>query len=184
MKLSPKTKVTVIVVLVLAAGAGFMGWRLGHKSASTGTNSTVASSNQATDLAASGNVSSLVSYVLPDGWKEGTCPSAPNKVFIVPTGAALNCDSAAIAPIRIYIDPQNTTDCQQLNSPQGARKHICKSLYIGGHKSLQASTTTENTTSDYYIDTGKGVVRVEYIYGSNNAYQTGFDQLANSVKVK
>ena len=38
--------------------------------------------------------------------------------------------------------------------------------------------------SDYYINTGKGVVAIEYTYTSANDFQAGFDQLATSVKVK
>ena len=37
----------------------------------------------------------------------------------------------------------------------------------------------------YYIDTGKGVVKVEYIHdANNNEYQAGLEQLAKSVQVK
>jgi hypothetical protein len=65
-------------------------------------------------------------------------------------------------------------------------------LYVDGHKSLKASTeypksssySTDTTISDYYINTGKGVVKIEYTYTSSNDYQTGFDQMALGVKVK
>jgi hypothetical protein len=110
----------------------------------------------------------------------------------VPNNASLNCSANPSSPIKIYVDRQYITDCQQLNSPQDVRKHVCISLYIDGHKSLKASTEypksstykTDTTISDYYIDTGKGVVKVEYTYTSNNDYQIGYDQLAMSLKVK
>jgi hypothetical protein len=181
--MTKNTKMMVVVVAAVIA-AGLIGWRLGSSKRATNSTASSATSTASSDSAAAGDPRSLVSYTLPDGWKEGTCPNAANKVFIVPSGSSLQCDSAAIAPVRIYIDPQNTKDCQQLNAPQNVKKHICKSLFINGHKTLQASTETDNTVSDYYIDTGKNVIKVEYTYTTNNAYQTGFDQLANSVKVK
>ncbi len=181
------------VVLIAVIAAGLIGWQLGsHKKAQNPTATNTATPTASSEPAKAGDPRTLVSYTLPDGWKEGTCPSAANKVFIVPAGSSLQCDSSSIAPIRIYIDPQNTKDCQQLNAPQNVKKHICKSLFIDGHKTLQASTEylksssygTETTVSDYYVDTGKGVVRLEYAFTSSNDYQNGFDQLANSVNVK
>jgi hypothetical protein len=85
------------------------------------------------------------------------------------------------------VDSQNTTDCAQLKptSTQGVRKHTCISLYISGHKSLKSFTDANGTSAaDYFINTGKGVVKVDYAYTSSNDYQAGFDQLATSVKVK
>ena len=182
----------LIVIVVAVLAAGLIGWRLGSKKQVANTPQATTSSTASSEPAAVGDPRAQISYTLPDGWKEGTCPNAPNKVFIVPAGSSLQCDSSSIAPIRLYIDPQNTKDCQQLNAPQNVKKHICKSLFIDGHKTLQASTEylksssygTDTTVSDYYIDTGKGVVRLEYAFTSSNDYQNGFDQLANSVHVK
>lgn len=193
----PRQQKKVLQVIVLILGlviiAGLIGWKLG-KSDDKQTTTPTASDTTATSTtpASNSDVKSLVSYSLPDGWKEGTCPGATGKLFIVPNGASLQCGSIQIAPVKMYVDANNTTDCQQLQNVQNVRKHICKSLFINGHKSLQASTeypksTTypeDTTISDYFIDTGKGVITVEYTYTSSNNYQLGFDQLANSVKPK
>jgi hypothetical protein len=113
-------------------------------------------------------------------------------VFVVPGGATLRCDTDLIALVKVFLEPQGATDCQELADVQNVRKHICKSLFIDGHKSLQASTEysksatykVDTTISEYYINTGKGVVRVAYTYTSSNDYQLGFDQLATSIKVR
>lgn len=176
----------IVAAVVLIIIVGLVGWligRSGNKPTNT-TNQTQTGNTSGTD------VKSLVSYTLPDAWREGTCPAASNTVYINPNGTSLNCNADPSAPIKVYVDPQNTTDCQQLKptSNSGIKKHVCISLYIGGHKSLKASTThsgsTDTTTDFYYVNTGKGVVAYEYTYTSANSYQAGFDQLATSTKVK
>ncbi len=175
----------VLVMLVLLLLAGTLGWWQG-KSKNTSNESTSGTTANGTD------VNSIVSYTLPDGWKEANCTNQASTVFIVPTGSVLQCDMDSIAPIKISVDPQNTTDCQELSNVQDVRKHICKSLFIGGHKTIQASTEypksssypVDTTISDYYINTNKGVIRIQYTYTSSNDYQLGFDQLANSVRTK
>lgn len=184
-----------LLILILIVTAGLIGWKLGksndnHPATPTTSNPTSASSS--TTPASNSDVKSLVSYSLPDGWKEGTCPDNPGKLYIVPNGASLACSSNPAAPVKIYVDANNTTDCQQLQNVQNVKKHICKSVFINGHKSLQSSTEypksatypEDTTISDYFIDTGKGVVAVEYTFTSSNNYQLGFDQLANSIKTK
>lgn len=189
---APTKLIMGVVVLVLAAGV--LGWRLGHttKSASsTGTPATSVTSGADTATAA-GDVKALVSYTLPDGWQEATCPSAVGKVYIVPNASKLDCNANPSAPIKLYVDAQNSTDCQQLANVQNVRKHVCISLYISGHKSLKSSTeypksstySADTTVSDYFINTGKGIVAVEYTYASSNDYQTGFDQFATAISVK
>ncbi len=106
--------------------------------------------------------------------------------------SAANCDTPASTPISISVDAKNTNNCNQLQDNQHVSNHVCKSQYINGHKSLNASTTfdqasvyTVNTTfSDYYIDTGHGSIKIEYTYTSKDDFQAGFDQLALSVKTK
>lgn len=173
--------IVAIIVLGLIIIAALVGWGLGHKN-----NPGVVNGPPPSTTGAGTEVSSLVSYTLPDGWTENTCADAAHKVFVIPQGTSLNCAGNPSAPIALYVDSRNTTDCQQLADVQNVRKHTCSSLYIDGHKSLKALTedSAGTTTSDYYINTGKGVVAVEYVYTSSNGYQTGFDQLATSVKVK
>jgi hypothetical protein len=196
---TPRQQKSIIQIVVLILGlviiAGLIGWKLGQSNdkqtatTPTASNSTATSS---TTPASNSDVKSLVSYSLPDGWKEGTCPDSQGKLYIVPNGASLACGNNPSAPVKMYVDANNTTDCQQLQNTPNVRKHICKSVFINGHKSLQSSTEypksatypEDTTISDYFIDTGKGVVAVEYTYTSSNNYQIGFDQLANSVKPK
>lgn len=140
---------------------------------------------------ASTNVKSLVSYVLPDGWKETSCPEAVGSVYVLPNGAgSVDCNANPSSPVKMSVDPGNNTDCNQLQNVQNVKKHTCISLYINGHKTLKSSTEylasstykQDTTINDYYVDTGKGVVKLEYVFISNNQFQTGFDQLAKSVK--
>jgi hypothetical protein len=193
-KKRPELK-TILIIILLIVIAGLLGWVFGSRNKSDSTsNKTTSVSNSSTAGEATPNadVKKLVTYTLPDGWKEGSCESAPNKVYIIPDGGSLDCNANPSSAIKIYIDPSGATDCQQLGNVQNVRKHICKSQYINGHKSLvalteypQSSTYPANTTvSSYYIDTGKGVVKVEYTYTNDNKYQRGFDDLANSVKVE
>jgi type II secretory pathway pseudopilin PulG len=184
----------VVLLLVLAAAAGYIGWRLGQdnnnqpKNTVTNNSASDALNNAITDS----DVKSRISYTLPDGWNENTCPAKADTVYVTPAGSSLDCAADPSAPIKIYMDPQNTTDCQQLANPQNVRKHVCSSLFIDGHKGLKASTeylkssssASGMTISAYYISANKGVAKVEYVYTSSNDYQSGFERLATSVKVK
>ena len=193
--LNKRTKI-IILVVVLVIAAGLVGWLIGHSNNSTNNNQTSTSTGTASNSSAGGgNVKSLVSYTLPDGWSEGTCSSSSSTFYINPNGTSLDCSANPSAPIKIYVNSQNTTDCQQLKptTTTGIKKHVCISLYIDGHKSLKASTEyaggtssykTDTTISEYYVNTGNGVVAFEYTYTSVNGYQAGFDQLATSTKVK
>lgn len=192
--LNKRTKI-IILAVVLVAAASLVGWLIGHSNNSTNNNQASTSTQTTSNSNVGGsNVKSLVSYTLPDGWSEGTCPTSSNTIYINPNSTSLDCNANPSAPIKIYVDSQNTTDCQQLNPTdnRGVKKHVCISLYVDGHKSLKASTTyssgssynTDTTISDYYINTGRGVVAVQYTYTSTNDYQIGFDQLATSTKIK
>lgn len=183
----------VLLIAILVLAAGLLGWWLGHTNTTT---SQTSNSNQPTTVnnANSAGVKSLVSYVLPDGWKEASCPAVAEAVYIVPNGSpGLDCNANPSSPVKISVDPGNNTDCNQLQNVQDVKKHVCISLYINGHKTLKSSTEylssssygKDTTINAYYIDTGKGVIEVQYIYNSaDNQFQAGFDQLVNSINVK
>lgn len=185
----------ILVSIILIVAAGVVGWLVGRSGNSgTSSSSSTAQTPPASNAIAGTDVSSLVRYTLPDAWTENTCSASPSTVYVIPNSTSLDCSANPSAPIKIYVDSQDTTDCQQLmpTNNQGIKKHICISLYISGHKSLKASTEyssnssykTDTTISDYFINTGKGVVAVEYTYTSANDFQVGFDQLATSINVK
>lgn len=184
----------IISVLLAVILAGLLGWTMGsnQKKASNGqeNNYEPTTTNNNTD---GRDVKALVSYKLPEGWKEAGCLSAAGAVFIVPRGAGeVDCSASPSSPVKISIDSANNTDCNQLQGVQNVSKHICISEFINGRKSLKAETRynaqssykRDTTIHAYYINTGKGVVKVEYVYTEDNAYQMGWEELAKSVAVK
>lgn len=180
----------IVVVLILIVVAGIVGWKIGNDSKPANDTPGSSAQTSATSASTAGSVNDLVSYSLPDGWKENTCSEVADRVYISPAGTRLDCSANPSAPIKIYVDAQQTNDCQQLERVQNVRKHICSSLFINNHKSLKALTEypasgspASTTVAIYYIDTGKGVVAVEYTYTTDNEYQAGFDRLATSIKV-
>lgn len=191
--INTRSKIVVLAITLLVA-AGLVGWVLGHSNKSK--DGQPGSVSQSTTGGGTNGIAvkSLVSYTLPDAWSEKTCSAVVGTVYIVPNGATLDCTSNPSSPVKMFVDSGNTTDCQQLKpaNTRGIKKHVCISLYINGHKSLKASTTystgssykTDTTISDYYVNTGKGVAAVEYMYTSANDFQAGFDQLATSITVK
>ncbi|MEO6761135.1 MAG: hypothetical protein ABI220_02015 [Candidatus Saccharimonadales bacterium] len=189
-----KRTILVIAVLVIVVLAGGIGWQLGHSGKTSAPSPAISPAITGNESSSTGskNVNKLASYSLPDGWKQSTCQNATGEIFIDPDGTSADCNTNPVTPIKLYIDPQNTTDCQQLNGITNVRKHTCKSLYIGGQKSLQALTEypasasypVNTTISDYYVNTGKGIVVVEYQYTASSQYQAGFDQLAMSLHGK
>ena len=86
----------------------------------------------------------------------------------------------------------NNTDCNQLQSVQNVKKHICISEYINGMKSLRAETIynqdsvygKETTIIAYYINSGKEVIKAELIYNSDDNFRNSFEQLAKSIDLK
>lgn len=193
-----KKRPLFIATLVLAAG--LLGWWLGqsdddpkpnNQTSSTQTDNTPKpADNSNADVP---GVKSLISYVLPDGWKEASCPNAAGAVYVVPNGGGnVDCSANPSSPVKISVDGGNNKDCNQLQNVQNVSKHICSSEFINGHKSLKAETRynqassykKDTTIHAYYIDTGKGVIKVEYVYNNDNEYQAGFEQLAKSVKAK
>jgi hypothetical protein len=187
-----KIYIFAIIVVVLVAGVG-VGWAIrGSKNTANTTAAKQATPPQASTTQGVGNqagqseLKSLVSYKVPDGWQEASCDGDKDTVYVLPHGVSLDCSATPAAPISLALDPQGPTDCSQISEQPGVRRHVCKSTNIDGHKSLQASTTQADgkTTSDYYVGSDKGMVRVEYRYSGEAQYQTEFDQIANSVAFK
>ncbi len=187
-----KTLVALLIV-ALVLGAGFLGWNLGHSNSPSISQPNNTNQPSTVDNANTAGVKSLVSYILPDGWKEASCPAVAGAVYIVPNGSSgLDCNANPSSPVKISVDPGNSTDCNQLQNVQNVKKHICISLYINGHKSLKSSTEylpsssygQATTINAYYVNTGKGVIELEYVYSADGQFQAGFDQLANSINIK
>jgi hypothetical protein len=185
----------VAIVVILIIMAGFGGWLLGRNNStdSNQTNNSADENETSTTTPSGEGVKSLVTYSLPDGWKEASCESNPGSVYIIPAGAGnIDCGANPSSPVKLSVDPGNTKDCNELQNVQNVKKHVCISLYINDMRSLKATTEylasspygQETTINAYYIDTGDGVIKAEYIYNSNNQYQKGFDELVNSVKAK
>lgn len=184
---------TTVIVAVLVVGALLAGWLLGRGDNKTrDTGSTTPSTSQPTSTELSkGAVSELVSYQLPDAWREQAC-EGNEAVFVVPNGTSANCSSNPVSAVKLSVDPGNNTDCNQLQNQTDVKKHTCISVFINGRKTLKASTQylasssykQDTTIESYYFDSGSGVVKAEYIYTTDNKFQAGFDQLANSLKTK
>lgn len=182
-----------LLVAFLVIGAGLVGWWLGRSDSqpSSSPESSTQPAAETEDSDGSTDVKSIVRYSLPDGWKENSCEGS-NNVYITPDGTNANCNTTPIAPIKLSVDSANNKDCNQLQNVSNVKRHVCVSEYISGKKALKASTThlasssygQETTVDAYYIDTGKGVVKVEYIHTTNGELQAAFDELAKSVTVK
>lgn len=185
-----KIFMSVVLAVILA---GLLGWTMGSNQNKANNNQPNTSEPTATQNTDGPDVKSIVSYELPDGWKEASCPSAPGAVLVVPRGAGeVDCNASPSSPVKISVDSANNTDCNQLQGVQNVSKHICISEFINGKKSLKAETRynaqssykRDTTIHAYYINTGKGVVKVEYVYNEDNAHQMGWEELAKSVAVK
>lgn len=186
-------KLTLVVVLLIVL-AGVFGWWVGHDSNSDidtstpNTQTTGADTNSTNESSSVAEINSLVTYSLPAGWKEYSCPDSNGYIFVGPAGA--NC--GPINLVRISVDTANNTDCNQLQNVENVSKHICISEFINGKKTLKSETiynakssySANTTVKAYYINTGKGVVKLEYLYNGDNGYQSGFEQLAKSVQTK
>jgi hypothetical protein len=186
-RMKKKLYIALIVLIILTAG-GIIGWlaRGGGKPDQPKAVTPQASQTQGVgNQADKSSLKSLVGYTLPDGWQEASCDGR-DAVYVLPHEVSLNCSADPSAPISLSSSPQSATDCSQLDSQPNVRQHVCKSLNIDGRKTLQASTTAAdgNTVADYYMDTGKGVVRVEYRYSGTGTYLEQYDQIAKSLVVK
>ena len=191
-----QTKRVPLLIVLIVSGAVVLGWWLGRSSAppSTLQPTDTAQTSTPSSNSAGPDVRSLVTYRLPDGWQEATCPNATGSIFIIPAGVgAVDCASNPSSPVKISVDPSNSDDCNDLQNVVNVSKHTCISLYINDNKSLKAETIYNQNSSSkkpttinaYYINTGKGVIKVEYVHApDDNGYQAGFDQLAMSVRAK
>jgi len=167
--------------------AGVIGWLLGRPNNSS-DNSQAA--NQETAPSSNSDIKSLVTYKVPSGWEETSCSSgAAQFVLLAPSGTVADCNSESSDRVVISVDAANNRDCNQLQSVQNVSKHICISEYINGQKSLKAETVyntqsayKKNTTINaYYIDTGKAVIKFEYVHDPNSSeYLLDFERLAKS----
>lgn len=168
-----KVILAVVVMIILTA---LVGWQLIKES-----DEARRKKNTASRVAEnSSTVKSLISYSLPKDWSEAECAS---EIHIGP-GASV-CNTGSPAPIIVSIDPQNNTDCSQLDGAQGVQKHTCRSVFIDGRQSLQAETVKDGTTTvAHYVNTGNGVVKIAYIYADSNDYQPQYDQLVSSIDVR
>ncbi len=179
--------IVIILIVLLILAAGIIGWLWGNKDDSVNTQPESINSPEST----SADIKALIKYDLPDGWREARCEAKPTAVYVIPAGAdGLDCDVNPSAPIKISADSGNTRDCNELQNNNNVKKHVCISLYINNHRSLKASTEylatssygNATTINAYYIDIGSNVIRVEYVFHSDNQYEADFDQLANSIK--
>lgn len=185
-----RAKKTPLLIVALIIPASLFGWWLGGRSNNTQTNNPV--QPRASTSTPGQDAKSLVNYTLPDAWTETYC--APSKdIYITPSDTAADCKMKPRAPVEISIDSANNKDCNQLQNVQNVSKHICISEYINGLRSLKSETVynkasaykKDMTINAYYIDTGKGVAKVEYVHEPNdNEFQADFEQLAKSVQVK
>lgn len=183
----------IVVILSLIILAGLAGWLFGRNNNATSNSQPNGSANENNSETTQNDegVKSLVTYSLPDGWKEASCDSSPGSVYIIPSGADdIDCSANPSSPVKLSVDPGDTKDCNELQNVSEVKKHVCISLYINDMRSLKATTEylssspygQETTINAYYLDTGNGVIKAEYTYNSGNQYQVGFDELVNSVQ--
>jgi hypothetical protein len=189
---------TALLIVLLIAAVAIILWLIFGKN-NKQANNTSSPSPQSSQQAHSGDqINSAISYQLPNGWNTVTCNNPTEVILIVPQGK-VSPDCATLAanwPMKIMIDPMNTTDCSQIKvNAQQVTNHICSSQSINGSKFFVSSTTYNDKSSygknvkasDYYVKTSSGVVKLEYaddLTTSEDDYQAQFDQIANSIKVK
>lgn len=182
-------KSTLIAGLLVLLGLG-VGIAIGMRKAAPTTVSNTPVATPVTSTSAT-SLTSLISYKLPSGWKELACPASTDTVYIIPKDApSVDCNANPTSAVQISVDAGNHTDCNQLQSVDNVSKHICKSEFINGMKSLKAETRynqqssykKDTTVHAYYINLGEEVVLVSYTYTTENDYQTGWEDLAKTVK--
>jgi hypothetical protein len=177
-------KILLGLILLIAVAGAIIGWGQFHNASAPGNDM---SATTTTD------VKTLVSYTLPSGWTESSCPD-DSHVYVAPADAAADCAADPIAAVSMLVDPRETKDCAHVTAPTGVLSHTCKSLFINGLKTLLASTKypksdlypKAETVTDYFVDTGKGIVQVERVAGIDGAdtYKADFEQLVQSIKIR
>jgi hypothetical protein len=182
------------LILFFVLLAGLAGWLIGRSNGGDSTNNQPASGqmNTAPEVSSKVKANSLINYDLPGGWKENSCPEKAD-IYIAPAGTSVNCDMEPRAPVIISMNSEGATDCNQLQNVQNVSKHVCISEYINGKKALKAETVygpdssykKDTAINAYYIDTGKGVVKLEYVHNPDDSNAlSGFEKLAKSVEAK
>ena len=184
--------VSLIILLALAIGFIFgSNWNNNNEDKASKSTDTVTLENS--DSESGKDVKGLVSYTLPDGWEESTCPSSSGSVYFRPNGAPkVDCGNNPELQIKLSASGQNITECSQIQDVKEVKKHICKSLYINDLRSLVAETEylsssiygRDTSVKTYYIDSGSGMVKATYTSAGANSYQPGFDELVNSISAK
>jgi hypothetical protein len=183
----------VVVIIIIAAFLAFLGTQKDNKKVSTSNKPVTPSENNSTIP----KIDSLMSYTLPTDWTKQNCGGSTEVVLIVPAGkVSPNCVALASSwPMKIVMDTLNTTDCNQIKvNNQQVTNHVCSSQPINGSKIFVSGTTFNNKSlygrdtrvSDYFVNTPKGVVKLEYaddLSSPEDDYQAQFDQIANSIKV-
>lgn len=183
--------VLLIALILLVLVSGLAGWLIGRRN-DNNDNSEVNDTSQAAPPTSSGRVTDLVEFDVPGGWDQESCEGHEDVVYFVPSDQAPDCSNEPQESITLAVDPQNNTDCNQLQDVQDVSKHVCRSIFIDGHKTLEA-TTVYNQDSDvlpnrtidaYYLDTGEGVVVARYIHDGNAEHGTVFHDLAKGLRVR
>lgn len=185
--------VIVVMAILLLLLAGTVGWLIGRDRGSRSQPVQETSSDASGDSQqSSGRVTDLVAFDVPGGWKQAECEGVENVVYFVPSSTSPDCNDVPSSSISLAVDPQERTDCNQLQNVQDVSKHICKSIFIDNHKTLQAQTIYNQdstvlpgrTVDAYYIDTGNGVVVARYIYSGSGEHGTVFNDLVMGLRVR
>lgn len=133
----------------------------------------------------------MITYTVPTGLVKASCDNT-DAVYFVNTDSSADCSSNPDTKMTLEIDPKNTIDCNQLQGRTEVRKHICISLYINDQRSLQATTEylssssygKDITSQEYYVDTGNGIVKAQYLYTGNGNNLKAFEDLVNTIVAK
>ncbi len=185
-----------ILIALLIFGLGISGGLLLAKNDPKDTNKSVAPQNSNDDSSAEpieviSGVKDMVSYTIPSELVEAKCASN-DALYFAAKNEKPDCSASPDSAITLSIDDQNINDCNQLQNRSEVKKHICISLFINDQRSLQATTEylesssfgKEITSQEYYIDTGSGIVKAQYLYTGGGDSLQSFENLINSIKAK
>jgi hypothetical protein len=162
-----KSSVVMTVIVSLLIG-GSIGWALA-KATTKPINVISKSAITKPTLNEAAGVRSLITYTLPSGWSDTNCPGG--NVYISMTSSMADCSNAS-TPVQLSVDPDSMTDCNQLPSETNVVKHTCRSIFISGKKTLEASTQYANaattnagkTVETYYYNSGRGVIKAVFVH--------------------
>ncbi len=184
----------IVLALALTLSVGFIvGSNRNSKSEKITSNEPSTKSEQPAKNVSTGDVKEIISYQIPSGWKEATCADDNKSVyFITNDNPEVDCSAAPESQVKLSTGNENYTECSEIPEKQEVKKHICKSEFINDLRSLVAETEylassvygRETSLKTYYIDSGSGIVKSEYIYSSDGSDQAGFESLVKSIKSK